>query len=698
MSPVLESMPLYLKSVDARRFSEDGPAFRSTLGDFERMNSSARSRIRSVLKRSEAMVKTQVTYNAERELFMQSMKEALFSNPEAYVVLSGVLKNFELLQNENVANLEVTVIQKLRKLYEKCVKSADQKRKEFEDESKEWYQLQSKYLSKKETLDSHKRAEKDLRFKARRKHWDITRMEYFTFLEDLHGGRIEQEVLQIMTSYAKQQVATFDAIAKNIEGVKNDVMSLIHGYEIANQDFKLITHDRQVQRRELESPLTRHTNGNEQTSSSEMPRRKPIVSPTRSLSSPENKASSKSSTSPRKEGILYACSKPASHGDQKLVAMLNWHKYWVTLTENSLCEFSNWKTNMEQHNDPIRLNAATVREARNTERRFCFEIITPSMIRTYQTTSDVEVQAWISAVSKSIEACLLQQATPLAGLPPNSPPAKHNAGITPLNGKEGRRSWIFGSGSVGNFMRLNQNSTPPNTLPEALQEQYSSQPLRSLAENLTEISPSNGRCADCNSPENIDWAAINLGCLLCIECAGVHRSLGTHISKVRSLKLDSFSQHTMEILSSIGNEKANSIWQSTQLPSLEAIQSDKTTRADFIRRKYKEKEFLAPFAEDSQTSLFFAIDSGNIYNVLLSLANGASANAMREDGESAFTAALHEAARNQCDSFPIPEILLLHGASLRPSIEEIVLQFKGYESTLALNYLREVEARMERIN
>ena len=695
MSPVLESMPLYVKSVDARRFSEDGPAFRSTLGDFERKNSSARSRIRSLLKRSEAMAKTQSSYNAERELFMQSLKDALFSNAEAYGVLNGVLKNFELLQNENAANLEVTVIQKLRKLYENCVKSADQKRKEFEDESKEWYQLQSKYLSKKETLDSQKRAEKDLRFKARRKHWDITRMEYFTFLEDLHGGRIEQEVLQIMTSYAKQQVATFDDIANNIGSVKNDVKSLIHGTEIANQDFKLVTHDRQAQRRELESSATRHSNGIDQPLSSEMPRRKPIVSPTRSLSSPGNKASSKLSTSPRKEGILYACSKPASHGDQKLVAMLNWHKYWVTLTESSLCEFSNWKTNMEQHNEPIQLNAATVREARSTERRFCFEIVTPSMIRTYQTTSDIEVQAWISAVSKSIETCLLQQAAPLAGLPPSSPPAKH---ITSVNGKEGRRSWIFGSGSVGSFMRLNQNSTPTNTLPEALQAQYSSQSLRSLAEILIEISPSNGHCADCNSPENIDWAAINLGCLLCIECAGVHRSLGTHISKVRSLKLDSFSQHTMEILSSIGNEKANSIWQHTQRPSFEAIKSDKTTRAEFIRRKYKEKEFLAPFAEDSHTSLFSAIDSGDLYSVLLSLANGANACAMREDGRSAFTVALHEAARNQCDSFPIPEILLLHGATLRPSIEEISLQFKGYENTSALNYLREVEARMEKIS
>lgn len=49
--------------------------------------------------------------------------------------------------------------------------------------------------------------------------------------------------------------------------------------------------------------------------------------------------------------------------------------------------------------------------------------------------------------------------------------------------------------------------------------------------------PGNGQCADCNSP-NPDWASLNLGILMCIECSGVHRNLGSHISKVRSLDLD----------------------------------------------------------------------------------------------------------------------------------------------------------------
>jgi len=43
----------------------------------------------------------------------------------------------------------------------------------------------------------------------------------------------------------------------------------------------------------------------------------------------------------------------------------------------------------------------------------------------------------------------------------------------------------------------------------------------------------NDKCADCGKPEP-DWASLNLGILVCIECSGVHRNLGVHKSKVSS--------------------------------------------------------------------------------------------------------------------------------------------------------------------
>ncbi|XP_044287735.1 arf-GAP with GTPase, ANK repeat and PH domain-containing protein 1 isoform X4 [Varanus komodoensis] len=70
----------------------------------------------------------------------------------------------------------------------------------------------------------------------------------------------------------------------------------------------------------------------------------------------------------------------------------------------------------------------------------------------------------------------------------------------------------------------------------------------------------NSRCVDCEV-QNPDWASLNLGALMCIECSGIHRNLGTHLSRVRSLDLDDWPIELIKVMSSIGNELANSVWE-----------------------------------------------------------------------------------------------------------------------------------------
>jgi len=65
-------------------------------------------------------------------------------------------------------------------------------------------------------------------------------------------------------------------------------------------------------------------------------------------------------------------------------------------------------------------------------------------------------------------------------------------------------------------------------------------------EQLREI-PSNLKCADCSAPDP-DWTSINFGILVCIECSGIHRSLGVHVSKVRSLPLDEWAEETLSVI------------------------------------------------------------------------------------------------------------------------------------------------------
>uniref|UniRef100_A0A8C8ZGU4 Arf-GAP with coiled-coil, ANK repeat and PH domain-containing protein n=1 Tax=Prolemur simus TaxID=1328070 RepID=A0A8C8ZGU4_PROSS len=69
---------------------------------------------------------------------------------------------------------------------------------------------------------------------------------------------------------------------------------------------------------------------------------------------------------------------------------------------------------------------------------------------------------------------------------------------------------------------------------------------RSVLQRVQSVA-GNSQCGDCGQPDP-RWASINLGVLLCIECSGIHRSLGVHCSKVRSLTLDSWEPELLKVL------------------------------------------------------------------------------------------------------------------------------------------------------
>uniref|UniRef100_A0A8C6SFR9 ArfGAP with GTPase domain, ankyrin repeat and PH domain 2 n=1 Tax=Neogobius melanostomus TaxID=47308 RepID=A0A8C6SFR9_9GOBI len=104
----------------------------------------------------------------------------------------------------------------------------------------------------------------------------------------------------------------------------------------------------------------------------------------------------------------------------------------------------------------------------------------------------------------------------------------------------------------------------------------------------------NSFCVDCDAP-NPTWASLNLGALLCIECSGIHRNLGTHVSRVRSLDLDDLPRELTLVLSAIGNHLVNSIWEAHthghRKPTPDATREE---RESWIRAKYEQKLFVAP--------------------------------------------------------------------------------------------------------
>lgn len=81
--------------------------------------------------------------------------------------------------------------------------------------------------------------------------------------------------------------------------------------------------------------------------------------------------------------------------------------------------------------------------------------------------------------------------------------------------------------------------------------------------------PSNKHCADCKTARNPRWASWNLGLFICIRCSGIHRSLGTHITRVKSVDLDSWTDEQTESMCNWGNKRANAYWEAKLKPRSE---------------------------------------------------------------------------------------------------------------------------------
>ncbi|TRY82950.1 hypothetical protein DNTS_009623, partial [Danionella cerebrum] len=158
----------------------------------------------------------------------------------------------------------------------------------------------------------------------------------------------------------------------------------------------------------------------------------------------------------------------------------------------------------------------------------------------------------------------------------------------------------------------------------------------------------NTRCVDCEA-QNPDWASLNLGALICIECSGIHRNLGTHLSRVRSLDLDEWPLELIKVMLAIGNEMANSVWEVNAQGRLKpAPDASREERERWIRAKYEQKLFLASLTCTELTlgqQLLRATAEEDLRLVVILLAHGSRDEVNETCGEGDGRTALHLACR-----------------------------------------------------
>lgn len=118
---------------------------------------------------------------------------------------------------------------------------------------------------------------------------------------------------------------------------------------------------------------------------------------------------------------------------------------------------------------------------------------------------------------------------------------------------------------------------------------------KNLVFRKLKLKSENKMCFDCNT-KNPTWASVTYGIFLCIDCSAVHRSLGVHISFVRSTNLDSWTPEQLKIMSFGGNSRAQIFFKQHGWTDGGKIEAKYTSRAAELYRQILTKEVAKSMA------------------------------------------------------------------------------------------------------
>ncbi|XVF43426.1 hypothetical protein PTKIN_Ptkin02bG0039200 [Pterospermum kingtungense] len=253
----------------------------------------------------------------------------------------------------------------------------------------------------------------------------------------------------------------------------------------------------------------------------------------------------------------------------------------------------------------VDLRTSTIKmDAEDTDLRLCFRIISPMKTYTLQAENGADRMDWVNKITAVIASLL------------NSRILQQHVENNDYTSK------------------ASSNARLPNSLSTLEIDTTTGNKAEPVSTVLREI-PGNNVCAECGAPEP-DWASLNLGILLCIECSGVHRNLGVHISKVRSLTLDVkvWEPSIVKLFCTLGNAYCNSVWEGSLLKNERVEESNAIStsitkpcakdafsiKEKFICAKYVDKllvirDAMQPGVPPNSTKIWQAVKTDNIREV-----------------------------------------------------------------------------------
>ena len=359
---------------------------------------------------------------------------------------------------------------------------------------------------------------------------------------------------------------------------------------------------------------------------------------------------------------------------------------------------------LTEAHETVRLLTSTVKSGTGVDREDdpknskhfvanAFRIV--SMEKTYVLRAESEeAQAdWMEAITSAIAVLLNQN----HHLPTSTSPTdaddtyfnKHNPGVTSADAMSnssqttnttGHRRTLSGCSALSSDLSDAQIENNPFMNPDkydTLSLANGNSPLEILRS-----APGCTTCADCSMPEP-EWASLNYGVALCVECSGAHRSLGVHVSKVRSAILD-VKVWTDPLLNGTfvkwGNANANAVLEAKILKKPSSFldndksatrkphpKSTKEEKLEFIKKKYTEKLFvdgkrekITSMSHPDAELLKIAVISGDVAEIMRTFTSGATIDS-RDVAQNIFKAC---AMQNFTNPTEVIEIIVRNGFDL----------------------------------
>lgn len=523
-------------TIDFRECLKDSPKFRASLEGSENDLEILEARLERMVKLCTLMIETGksfkrassdfvigvrdlASYFKEDDLIMDDTKVCNCLNKFAHE-MSEMLKYFTILLDQ--ANR--SVCKNLANFIKNDIKKVKDSKKDFEKISDELDSalVRNAGVQRSKPLECEEAANQ---LKAKRSGFSLASLDYVYQINILHSNK-RFDILETMLSFMHAQSTFFH-----------------QGHELFKEfepEMKRVA----TQVEELSAKASQERK--------EMEQRHSLVQQ-KNVNLSQNDVNNEASLQ-HMEGYLF---KKTSKGFK------SWVRRWFMIQNNQLVyrKRSGVKECSVMEED---LRLCTVKPVYETERRFCFDVLSPSRSHMLQAETDEDCQMWITEIQTGISnafKCASNQQTQIEEEMETNRPLQSSTEDNSIS-----------------------SSTPPASKQSKAQQRL---------EQLLSI-PGNNHCCDCGSPDP-RWSSINLGITLCIECSGIHRSFGVHLSKVRSITLDAWEQEQIKVMVELGNDIVNRIYEANvdeSIATKATFDCKRSIRENWIRAKYVDKAFV----------------------------------------------------------------------------------------------------------